>query len=322
MSPRLAVLVSPQIYVKPLRKVKYFLTGPDARLSREEIFNYHVNMENQTSRLIALALEEDFGEAGDVTSDAIFSDERVRGILMGKDDGVLAGAAVFADVFRAVDPGIRVEFHFSDGDPIIPGNEVATIEGGARSVLGGERTALNFLSFLSAIATKTRHFAEAAKQYGRTLVLDTRKTLPGYRALSKYAVRVGGGKNHRQGLYDMVLIKDNHIEAAGSLTAAVERVRRRWGARFQVETECRNLDEVRQALELNVDFIMLDNMGTDVLKESITLVGGSIPVEISGRVRLPDLARLASLGADFISVGALTHSVETFDFSLEIQGRT
>jgi nicotinate-nucleotide pyrophosphorylase (carboxylating) len=276
-------------------------------------------MEKAVEKLIAMALLEDFGAAGDVTSAAVFGGETGRAVLLSKDSGVLAGAEVFTAVFRAVDPGVRVAFSVVDGALLKPGDEVAGLEGKIRSLLGGERTALNFLSFLSGIATKTRRFVDEAGRQGNTLVLDTRKTLPGYRLLSKYAVRVGGGRNHRLGLYDMALVKDNHSDAAGSLTAAVERVRRRWHDKFRIETECRNLDEVRQALELGVDNIMLDNMGPELIAEAIALIRGRIPVEISGKVRLPDLARLASLGAQYISVGSLTHSVEAFDFSLDVK---
>jgi nicotinate-nucleotide pyrophosphorylase (carboxylating) len=275
-------------------------------------------MKRAVRKLIELALKEDFGRAGDVTSEAVFTNESVRGVLLSKDTGVLAGAEVFSAVFEALDPETRVAFLVADGEDITPMKEVAVVEGRARAVLGGERTALNFISFLSGIASKTRRYVDEAKKYGRTIILDTRKTLPAYRTLSKYAVRLGGGRNHRQGLYDMVLIKDNHSDAAGSLRAAVERVRGKWGSRYQVETECRNLDEVAQALDAEVDTIMLDNMGIDLLKESLLLIRGRIPVEISGRVRLADLQEIVPLGAEYISIGALTHSVESFDFSLEM----
>ncbi len=275
-------------------------------------------MEKEIEELIALALNEDFGSAGDVTSAAVFGDETVRAVLLSKDTGVLAGAEVFTAVFEALDPEIRVAFLVADGEEVTPMKEVAVIEGRARPILGGERTALNFISFLSGIASRTRQYVTEAKKYGRTIILDTRKTLPAYRALSKYAVRMGGGRNHRQGLYDMVLVKDNHSDASGSLGAAVGRVKAKWGTKYRIETECRTVDEVKQALDAEVDTIMLDNMGVEVLKEAILLIRGRIPVEISGRVRLPDLRELVPLGAEFISVGALTHSVESFDFSLEM----
>jgi nicotinate-nucleotide pyrophosphorylase (carboxylating) len=278
-------------------------------------------VEKETEQLIAMALEEDCRGTGDVTSDAIFSEERVRGVLMGKDTGILAGAGVFSAVFKRVDPDTTVAFAVADGETIRPGTELAVIEGKARSILRGERTALNFLGFLSAIATKTRRFVEEAGKHGRSAILDTRKTLPGYRMLSKYAVRIGGGGNHRLGLYDMVMVKDNHSDAVGSLAAAVERVRRRWGRQYRIETECRNLTEVRQALEMKIDIIMLDNMETELLEEALTLIRGRVPVEVSGRVTLTDLQRLGPLGADFISVGSLTHSVEAFDFSLKIRAK-
>ena len=275
-------------------------------------------MNKEIEELIALALKEDFGPGVDVTSEAVFSDEEVRAVLLSKDTGVLAGAEVFSAVFEALDPETRVAFLVADGEEITPMKEVAVIEGKARPILGGERTALNFIRFLSGIATQTRRYVLEAQKYGRTLILDTRKTLPGFRALSKYAVRMGGGRNHRRGLFDMALVKDNHSDAAGSLRTAVERVRRRWGSKYRIEAECRNTDEVKQAVAAGVDTIMLDNMGLEHLREALDLIRGRIPVEISGKVKYPDLKDLVPLGADYISVGALTHSVESFDFSLEI----
>ncbi|MBN2353997.1 MAG: carboxylating nicotinate-nucleotide diphosphorylase [Spirochaetales bacterium] len=275
-------------------------------------------MNKEIKELIALALHEDFGQGGDITSEAVFSNESVRAVLLSKDTGVLAGAEIFSAVFETLDPEIRVAFLVADGEEISPMKEVAVIEGKARPILGGERTALNFIRFLSGIATQTRRYVIEARKYGRTLILDTRKTLPGFRALSKYAVRMGGGQNHRLGLFDMALVKDNHSDAAGTLRKAVERVRLKWGTKYRIEAECRNADEVRQAIEAGVDTIMLDNMGIEPLREALHLIRGLIPVEISGRVTFPDLRELVPLGADFISVGALTHSVESFDFSLEM----
>ena len=265
-------------------------------------------------RLIQLALEEDLGTEGDVTSLAVFADEDRAVRLISKDSGVLAGIDVFAKVFVSVDPGTVVEISMTDGADLAPGDVVAAIHGRATSVLSAERTAINFVSYLSGIATETRHYVEAAG--GRVRILDTRKTLPGYRQLAKYAVRVGGGENHRMGLYDMVMIKDNHADMAGSISFAVERVRRRWGDRFRIEVECRTPAEVEEALESGADVIMLDNMSIEDMLVSLSLPHGQAEFEISGNVNLERIMGLRDLGADLVSVGALTHSVVGFDFSL------
>jgi nicotinate-nucleotide pyrophosphorylase (carboxylating) len=195
---------------------------------------------------------------------------------------------------------------------------VAYVKGQAVSLLGGERTALNFLSFLSGIATATAEMVAIARAAGTAAILDTRKTLPGWRALSKYAVTVGGGRNHRMGLHDMVLIKDNHIESAGSLTAAVSAARARWGTRFPIEVECRTDAEVREALAAGVQIIMLDNMDPARMREEVARVGGRAKVEASGNMNRERIAAVSATGVDYISVGALTHSVKAFDFSLKM----
>jgi nicotinate-nucleotide pyrophosphorylase (carboxylating) len=265
-----------------------------------------------------MALDEDLGAEGDVTSIAIFADERRRCSLVSKDTGVLAGSAVFARVFALVDPASRVAFLLDDGASLAPGQAVARIEGRATGVLSAERVALNFVSFLSGIATQAREFVEAAG--GRVTILDTRKTLPGFRDLSKYAVRVGGARNHRSGLHDMVLIKDNHIDMAGSIELAVARVRHRWGRRFRVEVECRSEEEVRQAVDAGADIVMLDNMAREEMERSLRLRRGAVQFEISGNMTLERVRDLSGLGADSISVGSLTHSVRRFDFSLVTDG--
>jgi nicotinate-nucleotide pyrophosphorylase (carboxylating) len=275
-------------------------------------------MRKEMRQLITLALREDFGKAGDITSRAIFKNEGASAVLIGKSAGILAGSEIFTEVFKQIDPTVSVEFFYSDGSLLKPGQQVGRVEGKARALLGGERTALNFLSFLSGIATKVRTFVAEARQYGPTIVLDTRKTLPGYRELSKYAVRVGGGQNHRQGLFEMALIKDNHIDACGSLTEAVRRVRLLWQDRYKIEAECRTIEEVNEALALHVDFLMLDNMEVSRIAESLRAIAGRIPVEISGGVEFSRLKDLIPLGAEFISVGSLTNSVTAFDFSLKI----
>ena len=269
--------------------------------------------------LLDLAIEEDLGGTGDVTSDAIFGDEACTAVLISKDEGVLAGIELFQGVFRKIDPAVKVTALKTDGTRLSRGDKVALLEGKTRSLLSGERTAINFLAFLSGIATGTRAFVDAAAKAGKTVILDTRKTLPGFRRLSKYAVLVGGGKNHRMGLYDMVLIKDNHIDAAGSLTAAVERVRTRWKDRFKIETECRTLEEVQEAMKVGVDIIMLDNMDSATAAKAVALGDGKVLFESSGDMTLERVAEYAPTGVDYISVGKLTHSVKAFNFSMLIE---
>ena len=274
--------------------------------------------------LVQLALREDLGDRGDVTTGAIFTGEISRATLLSKDSGVLAGAEVFRAVFAELDVELSVEFHCSDGDCLKPGETVASLNGRVATILTGERAAINFLSFLSGIATSAREFADAAAAGGRAVILDTRKTLPGYRNLSKYAVRAGGASNHRNGLYDMVLIKDNHIDFAGSIARAVERVRSKWADEFKIEVECRTLGDVREALNCGVDVIMLDNMEEQLVSEAISLkistageqAASGVDFEASGNVTLETAGTLSGAGVDFISVGSLTHSVKGFDFSL------
>ncbi len=268
--------------------------------------------------LITAALREDLADRGDVTSLALFDTSVAIMHLFSKDSGVLAGAEVFKAVFHAVDADVGVEFRHRDGDPLDPGCLVAEIVGPTGSILSAERTAINFLAFLSGIATETKRYVDAAA--GRVRILDTRKTIPGYRALSKYAVRVGGGANHRSGLYDMVLIKDNHIDKAGSIRKAVEAVRNRWDGKFRIEVECRSLAEVREALDCAVDVIMLDNMSDDEMKRCTQLRRGSVEFEASGNMTLSRIPSVGETGVDSVSVGALTHSVDAFDFSLRAGG--
>ncbi|MGA2377690.1 MAG: carboxylating nicotinate-nucleotide diphosphorylase [Spirochaetia bacterium] len=268
--------------------------------------------------LLQIALREDLGDSGDVTSQAVAPDGERAATLWSKDTGVLAGEEVFAAVFRAIDPDVRVRFALHDGAFLEKGQRVAEVSGRAVSLLSGERTSLNFISFLSGIATATRSLVMQARATGNAVILDTRKTLPGWRALSKYAVTVGGGRNHRQGLYDMVLIKDNHIDSAGSIAEAVRRVRARWGTRFVVEVECRSAAEVSDALAAGVDIIMLDNMEAEEIRREVQRIAGRAKVEASGTMTPERIPAVSAAGVDFISVGAITHSVRSFDFSLKI----
>jgi quinolinate synthase len=268
------------------------------------------------SPLIELAIAEDIG-LGDATSEAVLSaDLMLHGRIVAKSAGVIAGLPVAQAVFSRVDPALRFTPHISDGACVSPGEPVAEVSGPARGMLAAERTVLNFLQRLSGIATLTRSFVDAVAGT-RATILDTRKTHPGYRLLEKYAVRMGGGQNHRMGLHDMLLVKDNHIAVAGSITAAVERARAAHPD-LPIEVEVANLDQLREVLALDVDRIMLDNMGLTEMKEAVQLTAGSVPLEASGNVTLERVAAIAATGVDTISVGALTHSAPALDLSMEV----
>lgn len=266
--------------------------------------------------LVRRALAEDLGKKGDVTSRAIFTGkQRAVFTLIAKDSGVLCGLEAFTAVFKTLDRSCSIEPYFKDGDRLTKGAIVARVKGSLTAILAGERTGLNLISHLSGVASKTADFVRVSG--GSPVVLDTRKTLPGMRVLQKYAVAVGGGQNHRMGLFDMVLIKDNHVDAAGGITNAVERARHTWGKRFKIEVETRNLDEVREALSAGVDRIMLDNMDNAAMKEAVVLVAGHCETEASGNMTIERLATLKETGVDFVSFGELTHTVRVFDFSLK-----
>ena len=264
--------------------------------------------------MINRALEEDLG-GGDVTSMwTIPQDHRTSGHLVTKAAGVLAGMAVAAQVFKNVDHQINMEAIHCDGVSVSANTIIANVIGPTRSILIAERTALNFLQRMSGIATMTKCYVDAVTGT-KAIILDTRKTAPGLRYLDKWAVRLGGGFNHRSGLYDMVLIKDNHISAAGSITTAVERVRALNHQHLAIEIEVRTPDELLEALSLNPDRILLDNMTIDELSQAVIVTDGRVPLEASGGVTLETTKAIASTGVDFISVGALTHSVQALDIS-------
>ncbi len=269
-----------------------------------------------TLDLVRRALEEDIG-AGDVTTEAtVPASAHGRGILLAKSPLVLAGLDVAAAVFRLVDPSTSVAPRAVEGQSVQPVTVVAEVTGPARALLSGERVALNFLQRLSGIATMTRRFVEASGN--RITVLDTRKTTPGLRSLEKYAVRVGGGTNHRSGLYDAFLIKDNHVRLAGGIGPAVARARQ---ARpdLPVEVEAQSLAEVDEALASGADTILVDNLPLAETREAVVRARGRARIEISGGVTLERLPDLAATGADFVSVGALTHSAPAADISFEIE---
>lgn len=263
-----------------------------------------------------MALAEDRGR-GDATSAAtIATGSRARGVILAKGDIVVAGLDVAIEVFTQVDPSVVVEIRWADGAHVQAGETVATVTGEARSLLEAERTALNFLQRLSGIATLTAKFVEAAG--GGITVLDTRKTTPGFRALEKYAVRVGGGTNHRLRLDDGILIKDNHKRLAGGVRAAVEQAMRT-SQGLPVEVEVETLDELDEVLATGVPRILLDNFTTYDIREAVTRVAGRAEIEISGGVTLARIPELATTGAQYVSVGALTHSAPAADLSFELE---
>lgn len=261
------------------------------------------------------ALAEDVG-SGDVTASLIPATRIATATVVAREPAVLAGAPWFDAVFACLDAGVALHWHYVDGDPLPADAVVCTLQGPARALVTGERTALNFLQTLSATATVTRRYVEALAG-STTRILDTRKTLPGLRAAQKYAVRAGGGHNHRMGLYDAVLIKENHIAAAGSIAQAVAAIRAGHPL-LAVEVEVENLDELAQALAAGVDMVLLDDFDLAGIRAATALVAGRATVEISGGVDFADLAELGTAGADFISVGALTKHVRAIDFSMRI----
>ncbi len=277
--------------------------------------------DDRITRVIEAALIEDIG-GGDLTSEAILAEDAIGfAEFLCKADGIVAGLDVAAGVFALIDPTLRMISLVKDGSAVKRGEIIARIRGGAKGILQGERTALNFLQRMSGIATTTRTFVDAVAGT-KARITDTRKTAPGLRVLDKLAVRLGGGVNHRFGLDDMVLIKDNHIVAAGSITRAVELCTAsllRRGLRVPVEVETKNLEEVDEALRCSgVSRIMLDNFLPEAMSEAVRRIAGRVEVEASGGITLGNVRQAAETGVDFISVGALTHSVRALDISLEL----
>jgi len=266
--------------------------------------------------LVRRALAEDFGW-GDVTTETIIDrNQKARGVIMAKSRCVLAGLDVAAEAFRQLDPAVQITAKQADGTHCERGTEVAEVRGVATALLTAERTALNFLQRLSGIATLTRQFVDAAG--GRIIVLDTRKTTPILRALEKYAVRAGGAVNHRSGLDDGILIKDNHIRLAGGVGAAVTRMRKS-NREMPTEVEAQSLAQVDEALRAGAEIILLDNLSTEDIIEAVKRCRGRAKTEISGGVTLERMHELAATGADYVSVGALTHSAPAVDLSFEIE---
>ena len=262
-------------------------------------------------------LAEDMG-SGDLTTDLIVPEAAVaKGCIHSKDIGLLAGVGIAERVFTLLNPDIQFTMYARDGAQLDKQTVIATVEGDTRSILTGERLALNLLQHLSGIATQTAQFTALTAPYGTRLV-DTRKTTPGLRLLEKYAVRVGGGFNHRLGLYDAVLIKDNHIKVAGGIKAALELVKKEISHMTKIEIEVEDIVGVEAALRGGADVIMLDNMDCEQMIQAVKLIGGRVPVEASGGITAKTVAAIAATGVDIISVGALTHSVRSLDISLDI----
>jgi len=267
--------------------------------------------------LIDMAIAEDI-YTGDITSEAIFANNQQQtAYFISKSSGVIAGLPLAELIFKKIDATIMFETLVSEGEFVKPKTKLAKITGNYKSLLEAERIALNFIQRLSGIATETSQNVKQTKGT-KAQVLDTRKTLPGFRILDKYAVKVGGGTNHRMGLYDMIMLKENHIKVAGGITKAVAQVRKKVNSGIKIEVETKNIDEVREALNNFVDVIMLDNMTLAEMRKAVKLINGQIKVEASGNITLERIAKVAATGVDFISVGALTHSVTAFDISMLI----
>ena len=274
---------------------------------------------HEIDEIVTRALAEDLGTAGDVTSAAtVPADAEASGEVVAREDGVIAGLPLVAATYAQVDGGVAVELLARDGDRVAAGARLARIHGPARSVLAGERTALNLLGHLSGIATATSRFVSAVAGT-RARIVDTRKTTPGLRALDKYAVRCGGGVNHRFGLHDAVLIKDNHVAVAGGVTAAVKAARATAGHLVKVEVEVDTLEQLDEALAAGADIVLLDNMDLASLAEAVRRASGRALTEASGGVTLDTVAGIAGTGVDLISVGAITHSAPSLDVALDFR---
>lgn len=268
--------------------------------------------------LLRQTLLEDLGRAGDLTSNLIIPADATASLkIAARTEGVLAGIDLARIAFALMDPSIRFEPRLRDGARLKAGDELARVEGPARAILSAERTALNFLGHLSGVATATARIADAIRPYG-TRVTCTRKTLPGLRMVQKYAVRVGGGSNHRYGLDDAVLIKDNHVAVAGGVRAAVERARQGVGHMVAIELEVDTLEQLAEGLDAGVNIVLLDNMSPEMLREAVRLVDGRAVTEASGRVTADTAVAMAQAGVDYIAVGAITHSVAVLDIGLDV----
>jgi len=265
------------------------------------------------AQTVATALREDVG-SGDLTAQLIPADRIARATVITREDAVLCGTAWFDEVFRQIDPRVRVTWSARDADRVRADQQLCTLEGPARALLTGERTALNFVQMLSAVATVTRKYVDTVAGT-KCRILDTRKTIPGLRVAQKYAMRCGGGTNHRIGLFDAILVKENHIAAAGSITSAVAESRR-LNSKVLLEVEVENLAQLREALDARVDRVLLDNFSLDQMREAVQVTSGRTELEASGNMSLETLRAVAETGVDFISVGGLTKHVQAVDLSM------
>jgi nicotinate-nucleotide pyrophosphorylase (carboxylating) len=269
--------------------------------------------------IIRRALREDLGRAGDVTSDAIIpADTIAKVVIVARDDGRIAGVEVAAHVFRVLDSSLEIKTLVADAEDVGGGSELIRLRGPARSIFAGERTALNLLGHLCGIASLTQDYVREVDGTGAKVVC-TRKTTPGLRVLEKYAVRCGGGVNHRFGLDDAVLVKDNHLAVVGGVRTAIERARVAAGHMVRIELEVDTLEQLEEGLAAGIDAVLLDNMDTATLRAAVELVDGRCVTEASGGIRLENAASIAATGVDLISVGAITHSAPSFDVSLEVE---
>ena len=267
--------------------------------------------------LVRAALAEDLGRAGDITTDAIVpANHRLSATIGARQDGAIAGLDIAIMAFRLLDPDIRVDVHLPDASRVKPGDAIATISGPARGILSGERVALNFLGHLSGVATATAGIADAIRDY-KARITCTRKTMPGMRALQKYAVRCGGGANHRFGLDDAVLIKDNHVAVAGGVGEAIRRARASVGHLVKIEVEVDTLAQLEEALAARAEAVLLDNMGPDQLRQAVAMTAGRAMLEASGRITPESAPPIAATGVDLLSAGWLTHSSRVLDVGLD-----
>ncbi|MCZ6704042.1 MAG: carboxylating nicotinate-nucleotide diphosphorylase [Ignavibacteria bacterium] len=272
---------------------------------------------NSVKELVKVALKEDMN-TGDLTTDNLISDNiNVTANLEVKANGIIAGLSVAEVVLKLLDPEIIWEPLMDDGDKVESGKIIANFNGSYKAILTGERTVLNFLQRISGIATQTNKYVNALKGL-KTIILDTRKTVPGHRILDKYAVKMGGGTNHRFGLFDLVMIKDNHIKIAGGISNAVLEIKAKVESTIKIEVETSILEEVEEAIKTDVDIIMLDNMSIDQMRKAVKLIDGKVLTEASGNITLESVRKIAETGVDFISVGELTHSVKALDIGLYI----
>ncbi|MCJ2055376.1 carboxylating nicotinate-nucleotide diphosphorylase [Methylobacterium sp. J-048] len=268
--------------------------------------------------IVRAALVEDLGRAGDITTDAIVPPgERMRGVIASRQAGVISGTDAAAIAFALIDPAVTVTVERGDGARVVPGDVVLHLEGPARAILTAERVALNLLCRMSGVATATNGLVEAARPHGKASIVCTRKTTPGLRALEKHAVRAGGGSNHRFGLDDAVLIKDNHVAVAGGIVPAIERARARAGHLVKIECEVDSLEQLEEALSIGVDAVLLDNMGPDLLTRAVAMIDGRALSEASGRITRETVGAVAASGVDLISCGWITHSAAIIDLGLD-----